>query len=194
MERNRLNTAHFIHPTSIVDEKSKIGSGVKIWHFSHIMKDVIIGNNTIIGQNSFIASNVKIGNNCKIQNNVSLYDGVVCQDDVFIGPSAVFTNVINPRSFIERKDEFKSTIIHKGSSIGANSTIICGNNIGQYALVGAGSVVNRDILDFEVVVGNPCRNIGWISIEGEKIVFDSNGFAISNGKKYCLKNNKCFLI
>jgi len=194
MERNRLNTSHFIHPTSIVDDKSKIGSGVKIWHFSHIMKDVIIGNNTIIGQNSFIASNVKIGNNCKIQNNVSLYDGVVCQDDVFIGPSAVFTNVINPRSFIERKDEFKSTIIHKGSSIGANSTIICGNNIGQYALVGAGSVVNRDILDFEVVVGNPCRNIGWISIEGEKIVFDSNGFAVSNGKKYCLKNNKCFLI
>ena len=194
MERNRLNTSHFIHPTAIVDDKSKIGSGVKIWHFSHIMKDVIIGNNTIIGQNSFIASNVKIGNNCKIQNNVSLYDGVVCQDDVFIGPSAVFTNVINPRSFIERKDEFKSTIIHKGSSIGANSTIICGNNIGQYALVGAGSVVNRDILDFEVVVGNPCRNIGWISIEGEKIVFDSNGFAVSNGKKYCLKNNKCFLI
>ena len=194
MERNRLNTSNFIHPTSIVDDKSRIGSGVKIWHFSHIMKDVIIGNNTIIGQNSFIASNVKIGNNCKIQNNVSLYDGVVCQDDVFIGPSAVFTNVINPRSFIERKDEFKSTIIHKGSSIGANSTIICGNNIGQYALVGAGSVVNRDILDFEVVVGNPCRNIGWISIEGEKIVFDSSGFAISNGKKYCLKNNKCFLI
>lgn len=194
MERDRLKNPHFIHPTSIVDDKSKIGSGVKIWHFSHIMKDVIIGNNSIIGQNSFIASNVKIGNNCKIQNNVSLYDGVVCQDDVFIGPSAVFTNVINPRSFIERKDEFKSTIIHKGSSIGANSTIICGNNIGQYALVGAGSVVNRDILDFEVVVGNPCRNIGWISIEGEKIVFDSNGFAISNGKKYCLKNNKCFLI
>ena len=194
MERNRLNTSHFIHPTSLVDDKSTIGSGVKIWHFSHIMKDVIIGNDSIIGQNSFIASNVKIGKNCKIQNNVSLYDGVICQDDVFIGPSAVFTNVINPRSFIERKDEFKSTVIHKGSSIGANSTIICGNNIGQYALVGAGSVVNRDILDFEVVVGNPCRNIGWISIEGEKIVFDSDGFAISNGKKYCLKNNKCFLI
>ena len=193
MERNRLNTSHFIHPTSLVDDKSTIGSGVKIWHFSHIMKDVIIGNDSIIGQNSFIASNVKIGKNCKIQNNVSLYDGVICQDDVFIGPSAVFTNVINPRSFIERKDEFKSTVIHKGSSIGANSTIICGNNIGQYALVGAGSVVNRDILDFEVVVGNPCRNIGWISIEGEKIVFDSDGFAISNGKKYCLKNNKCVL-
>ena len=194
MERDRLNNPHFIHPTSIVDDKSTIGSGVKIWHFSHIMKDVIIGNNSIIGQNSFIASNVKIGSNCKIQNNVSLYDGVICQDDVFIGPSAVFTNVINPRSFIERKDEFKSTVIHKGSSIGANSTIICGNNIGQYALVGAGSVVNRDILDFEVVVGNPCRNIGWISIEGEKIVFDSDGFAESNGKKYCLKNNKCVLI
>mgnify|MGYP003760253619 FL=1 len=186
--------SYFAHPTAVIDEDCNIGVGTKIWHFSHIMKDVIIGNNTIIGQNSFIASNVEIGNNCKIQNNVSLYDGVVCQDDVFIGPSAVFTNVINPRSFIERKDEFKSTIIHKGSSIGANSTIICGNNIGQYALVGAGSVVNRDILDFEVVVGNPCRNIGWISIEGEKIVFDSNGFAISNGKKYCLKNNKCFLI
>jgi UDP-2-acetamido-3-amino-2,3-dideoxy-glucuronate N-acetyltransferase len=194
MERDRLKPPYFIHPTSLVDDKSTIGSGVKIWHFSHIMKDVIIGNDSIIGQNSFIAPNVKIGNNCKIQNNVSLYDGVICQDDVFIGPSAVFTNVINPRSFIERKNEFKNTTIHKGSSIGANSTIICGNNIGKYSLVGAGSVVNRDILDFEVVVGNPCRNIGWISIEGEKLVFDNYGLALSNGKKYCLKNNKCFLI
>ena len=184
----------FIHASSFVDKSAKIMEGVKIWHFCNIMPDSTIGRNCVLGQNVFVGKNVLIGGNCKIQNNVSLYDGVVCQDDVFIGPSAVFTNVINPRSFIERKDEFKSTVIHKGSSIGANSTIICGNNIGQYALVGAGSVVNRDILDFEVVVGNPCRNIGWISIEGERIVFDSDGFAESNGKKYYLKNNKCILI
>lgn len=185
---------YYIHPTAIVDESTVIKDDAKIWHFSHIMKDVYIGERSILGQNTFIAPNVSIGKNCKIQNNVSLYDGIICEDDVFIGPSAVFTNVINPRSFIERKDEFKKTLLKKGCSIGANSTIICGNTIGRYSLIGAGTVVNRDINDFELVVGNPCRNIGWISIEGEKLDFNDDNIAISNNRKYILNNNKVTLL
>lgn len=180
----------FIHESSFISDSSVVGKSVKIWHFCHIMQDTFIGESTIIGQNVFIGKNVKIGKRCKIQNNVSLFDGIICADDVFIGPSAVFTNVINPRSFIERKDEFKKTNLLRGSSIGANATIICGNRIGQYALVGAGSVVNRDVKDFEIVVGNPIRNIGWISIEGEKLDFTNNNEVILNGTKYILNNNE----
>ena len=176
----------YIHETAVIDQPCSIGKNSKIWHFCHIMKNSSIGLNTVLGQNVFIAENVKIGNNCKIQNNVSLYNGIQCEDDVFIGPSAVFTNVINPRSFIERKEEFKKTILRKGCSIGANATIICGNKIGRFSLVGAGSVVNRDVLEFEVVVGNPIRNIGWISKEGEKLIFDKKNKAIFKGITYHL--------
>ena len=185
---------YFIHSSSIVESNVKIGNKSKIWHFSHIMDNVIIGTNTIIGQNCFIGKNVKVGDDCKIQNNISLYDGVTIKNRVFVGPSAVFTNVINPRSFIERKEEFKSTIVNEGSSIGANSTIICGNSIGKYSLVGAGSVVNRSVKDFEVVVGNPIRSIGWISIEGEKLDFSKENKILVNGHHYLLDNDRVFII
>ena len=179
----------FIHKSSFLDSSSKVGAGTKIWHFCNVLSNVIIGENCILGHNVFIGRNVFIGNNVKIQNNVSIYDGINCQDDVFIGPSVVFTNVINPRSFIERKDEFKKTELSVGCSIGANATIICGNNIGQYSLIGAGSVVNRDVKNFEVVVGNPIRHIGWIDVEGLKLDFKSSNEIISNGRKYILENN-----
>lgn len=179
----------FIHKSSFVDKSAEIMDGVKIWHFCNIMPNSSVGKNCVIGQNVFVGQNVIIGDNCKIQNNVSLYDGVECEDKVFIGPSVVFTNVINPRSFIERKDEFKKTIIQEGSSIGANATIICGNNIGKYSLVGAGSVVNKKVNDFELVVGNPIRRIGWVDINGLKLDFSNQNIVISNGIKYQLENN-----
>ena len=183
----------FIHKSSIIGANVKIGKNSKIWHFSHIMDNAKIGTNTIIGQNCFIGRNVQIGNDCKIQNNISLYDGVTIKNRVFVGPSAVFTNVINPRSFIERKDEFKSTIVNEGSSIGANATIICGNSIGKFSLVGAGSVVNRPVKDFEVVVGNPIRSIGWISIEGVKLDFTKENKVLINGYCYSLENGKVYI-
>ncbi len=151
------NKDYFVHESSYVDEPSVIGKGTKIWHFSHIMKDCVIGENCNIGQNVVISPDVKIGNNVKIQNNVSVYTGVICEDDVFLGPSCVFTNVINPRSFISRKDEYRQTILKKGASIGANATIVCGHNIGRYAFVAAGSVVTKDVPDYALVMGNPAR-------------------------------------
>lgn len=181
---------YFIHNSSIVGDDVKIGENSKIWHFSHIMDNVVIGNNTIIGQNCFVGKNVKIGDYCKIQNNISLYDGVILENKVFLGPSAVFTNVINPRSFIERKEQFKPTIIREGSSIGANATIICGNSIGKYSLVGAGSVVNRDVKNFELVVGNPIRTIGWVSIEGERLDFSFKKEIVLNGNRYTFLDNE----
>ena len=184
----------FIHESSFIDKNVKIGNNSKIWHFTHIMENVKIGKNTIIGQNCFIGREVRIGDYCKIQNNISLFEGVVIKDKVFVGPSAVFTNVINPRSFIERKDEFKSTIINEGSSIGANATIICGNSIGKYSLIGAGSVVNRSVKDFEIVVGNPIRSIGWISIEGEKLDFTKKNKILVNGHHYLLDNDRVLII
>jgi UDP-2-acetamido-3-amino-2,3-dideoxy-glucuronate N-acetyltransferase len=159
------------HPTAVIDEGSKIGNGTKIWHFSHLMRGSVIGENCTIGQNVFVAENVVIGNNVKVQNNVSLYDGVTCEDDVFLGPSCVFTNVINPRAFISRKHEYKPTLVKRGASIGANATIVCGNTIGEYALVGAGAVVTRDVPPYSLVVGNPARQIGTVDKEGEIVRF-----------------------
>jgi UDP-2-acetamido-3-amino-2,3-dideoxy-glucuronate N-acetyltransferase len=182
---------YFAHPTAVIDEGSFIGSETKIWHFSHIMPESQIGNNCTIGQNVMIAPKVILGNNVKVQNNVSIYTGVTCEDDVFIGPSVVFTNVKNPRSSIDRKKEFKKTIIKKGVTIGANATIICGVEIAEYAMVGAGAVVTKDILPFALVIGNPSKQIGWVSIYGHTLKFDKNSFAIcpESGTKYLLKNN-----
>lgn len=182
---------YFIHESSILDVPTQIGKDTKIWHFSHIMKNVKIGEKCVIGQNVFIASDVEIGNGVKVQNNVSLYKGVYCEDDVFIGPSVVFTNVINPRSFIERKEEFKPTSIKKGATIGANSTIICGVTIGKYAMIGAGSVVTKNIPDFALFVGNPAKQIAWISKNGTKLAFDNDGIAICEETKqrYILESN-----
>lgn len=180
---------YFVHGSSIVDEGAVIGDNTKIWHYSHIMSKAIIGSNCIVGQNVFIADNVIIGNNVKIQNNVSLYDGVVIEDDVFIGPSAVFTNVINPRSTVERKAEFKKTIVKKGSSIGANATIVCGNTIGSFSMIGAGAVVINDVLDYEVIVGNPAKSVGWISEYGCKLDFVNNkAICTKTGINYILDN------
>ncbi|WP_163192834.1 acyltransferase [Clostridium thermarum] len=165
---------YFVHESSYVDEPCKIGKGTKIWHFSHIMKDCSIGENCNIGQNVVISPGVIIGNGVKIQNNVSVYTGVICEDGVFLGPSCVFTNVINPRSFIERKSEYRPTIIGKGASIGANATIVCGHNIGKYALIGAGTVVTKDVPDYALVVGNPGRVTGYVCECGEKLEFYGN--------------------
>jgi len=157
------------HPTAVIDEEAIIGKGTKIWHFSHIMSGAIIGEDCIIGQNVFIAPQTILGNNVKVQNNVSVYTGVVCENDVFLGPSCVFTNVINPRSFISRKEEFRTTLVKKGATIGANATIICGVTIGEYALIGAGAVVTKDVPDYALVVGNPGRQTGWVDKEGNTI-------------------------
>jgi UDP-2-acetamido-3-amino-2,3-dideoxy-glucuronate N-acetyltransferase len=162
------------HPTAIIDEGATIGEGTKIWHFSHIMEGAVIGKDCNIGQNVVISPQVVLGNNVKVQNNVSVYTGVICEDDVFLGPSCVFTNVINPRSFISRKEEFKKTTVKKGATIGANATIICGVTIGEYAMIGAGSVVTKDVPDYALIVGNPGKQIGWVDKEGnttgEKII------------------------
>lgn len=183
----------YIHESSYVDEGAQIGKGTKIWHFSHLMPKCILGENCNIGQNCFIADRVKLGNNVKVQNNVSLYEGLECADDVFIGPSVVFTNVLNPRSAVNRKNEYKETKIGRGASIGANATIVCGNNIGAYAFIGAGAVVTKDIPDYALVVGNPARRIGWMSAHGHKLAFDVAGTAVcpGSGERYQLiENNK----
>lgn len=195
MERNWLVMSNFfVHKTSFIDKSASIKKGAKIWHFCNIMSNSSIGKNCILGQNVFVGQNVIIGDNTKIQNNVSLYDGLICEEEVFIGPSVVFTNVINPRSFIERKNEFKKTFLLKGCSIGANATIICGNKIGKYSLIGAGSVVNRAVKDFELVVGNPIRHIGWVDIEGNRLRFDNEDKISVKGKTYELNNNKVTLL
>lgn len=182
---------YFIHKSSVVDKNVTIGDNTKIWHFSHILKNTIIGEDCVIGQNCMIGPNVNIGSNVKIQNNVSIYDGLNIKDDVFIGPSVVFTNVMNPRSFINRKQEFKETLLNKGCTIGANATIICGVNIGEYSFVGAGAVINKNILPFEIIVGNPGKRIGWMSKTGNRLDFkDSNYFVDSDGLKYELLQDK----
>jgi len=183
---------YFAHPTAVIDEGCKIGKGTKIWHFSHIMPDCIIGENCNIGQNVVVSPKVILGNNVKVQNNVSIYTGVICEDDVFLGPSMVFTNVINPRSAVPRRDKYMTTIVRKGATIGANATIVCGHTIGRYAFVGAGAVVTKDVPDYALVVGNPARQIGWVSEYGHRLNFDENGIAIcpESGQKYLLKDGK----
>ena len=179
------------HISAVIDEGAVIGDATTIWHFSHIMPKSVIGENCNIGQNVFIDNNVVIGNGVKIQNNVSVYNGVVCEDDVFIGPSVVFTNVINPRSAIQRKHEFKKTIVRKGASIGANATIVCGNEIGQYAMIGAGAVVTKNVKPYALVVGNPAKQIGWVSEHGHRLVFEERGNAVceESGQEYYLEND-----
>jgi UDP-2-acetamido-3-amino-2,3-dideoxy-glucuronate N-acetyltransferase len=183
---------YFAHETAVIDEGCKIGKGTKIWHFSHIMPNCIIGERCNIGQNVVVSPDVVLGNNVKVQNNVSIYTGVNCEDDVFLGPSMVFTNVINPRSAIIRKDEYKKTLVKKGASIGANATIVCGNDIGKYAMIGAGAVITKDVPDFALLVGNPARQLGWVSIYGHRLQFDdSNGATCpESGQRYELKNNQ----
>mgnify|MGYP003293196610 CR=1 FL=1 len=187
-----MENNYFAHPTAIVDPDCQIGEGTKIWHFTHVSSKCVMGANCNIGQNVYVAPDVVLGSNVKVQNNVSLYTGVVCEDDVFLGPSMVFTNVLNPRSAISRKNQFQKTIVKKGASIGANATIVCGHNIGRYALVGAGAVITKDIPDFALVVGNPARQIGWVSECGHKLTFDDNGMAAcpESGRKYRLVDDK----
>jgi UDP-2-acetamido-3-amino-2,3-dideoxy-glucuronate N-acetyltransferase len=184
-----------IHPSTIVDEGAILGEGTRIWHFCHIMPGAVIGMNCIIGQNVFIGNGVMIGNGVKIQNNVSIYNGVLIEDDVFIGPSVVFTNVINPRSFIERKKEFIETIIGQGASLGANATIICGIKVGEFGMIGAGSVVTKDISPFSLVYGNPARHKGWVSKEGYPLAFNEIGEAIAakSNERYILKSGEVSL-
>lgn len=165
---------YYVHESSYVDDEVQIGPGTKIWHFCHIMQNSKIGANCNIGQNVVVSPNVILGNGVKVQNNISIYSGVICEDDVFLGPSMVFTNVINPRAFIERKNEFKQTMVKKGASIGANATVVCGCTIGKYALVGAGSVVSKDIPDYALIYGNPARIHGWVCQCGEKLLFRAN--------------------
>lgn len=180
----------FAHETAIIDANCTIGKDTKIWHFSHIMSNSFIGENCNIGQNVVISPKVVLGKNVKVQNNVSIYTGVICKDNVFLGPSMVFTNVINPRSAIKRQDQYLETIVEKGASIGANATIVCGNTIGKYAFVGAGAVVTKEILPYALVVGNPSKQIGWVSEYGHRLNFNKDGFAICKESKqeYQLKN------
>jgi UDP-2-acetamido-3-amino-2,3-dideoxy-glucuronate N-acetyltransferase len=181
----------YVHESSFIDEGVEIGVDTKIWHFCHVMSHSKIGERCNIGQNVFVASGVEIGNNVKIQNNVSLYTGVICEDDVFLGPSMVLTNVINPRSAVNRKGEYSKTIIKKGASIGANATIVCGNTIGEYSFIGAGAVVTKNVEPYALMVGNPARQSGWISEYGHRLIFDDFGIAIcpESGEKYRLKHN-----
>jgi UDP-2-acetamido-3-amino-2,3-dideoxy-glucuronate N-acetyltransferase len=184
------NKDYFAHESSYIDEGCTIGKDTKVWHFSHIMSGCTIGERCNIGQNVVISPGVVLGNNVKVQNNVSIYTGVICEDDVFLGPSMVFTNVINPRSAVVRKDQYMKTIVGKGASIGANATIVCGHNIGKYAFVGAGAVVTNNVLDYALVIGNPAKQSGWMSEYGHKIKFDNKGFAIcpESKEEYTLKD------
>lgn len=169
---------YFAHETAVIDDGCTIGEGTKIWHFSHIMPNCVLGEKCNIGQNVVISPEVVLGNNVKVQNNVSIYTGVICEDDVFLGPSMVFTNVMNPRSAVNRRDQYSRTVVKKGASIGANATIVCGNDIGEYAFIGAGSVVTKEVLPYALVVGNPARQIGWMSEYGHRLNFDASGMAV----------------
>ncbi|MCX6351559.1 MAG: acyltransferase [Bacteroidetes bacterium] len=181
----------YSHSTAIIDEGCTVGEGSKVWHFSHVMGMAILGKNCNLGQNVFVANGVILGNNVKVQNNVSIYEGVVCEDDVFLGPSMVFTNVMNPRSHVERKSEYKKTLVKKGATIGANATIVCGITIGRFAFIGAGAVVTKDVPDYALIMGNPAKQKGWFSAHGMKLEFDENGIAKcpSTQQEYILENN-----
>lgn len=191
-----MSQTYFAHETVYIDKSVKIGENTKIWHFSHVLRDVSIGRNCSFGQNCVVGPRVTIGNGVKVQNNVSIYEGVICEDDVFLGPSMVFTNVTNPRSFIVRKDEFKPTVLKQGCSIGANATIVCGITIGEYALIGAGSTVTKDVKPFALVYGVPAKQYGWVSKAGNKLKFDENNVAIDvhDESRYCLENDSVRLI
>ena len=182
--------SYFIHETAVVDNGARIGNGTKVWHFSHLMPNCTIGENCSLGQNVYVASHVSLGNNVKVQNNVSIYEGVVCEDDVFLGPSMVFTNVINPRSAVIRKNEFKKTLVKKGATIGANATILCGIEIGEFAFIGAGAVVTKNVNAYALVTGNPATQTGWMSEAGHKLDFNSTGIAIciESNQQYKLEN------
>jgi UDP-2-acetamido-3-amino-2,3-dideoxy-glucuronate N-acetyltransferase len=182
----------FAHESAYIDEGCKIGDDTKIWHFSHVMADCVIGKGCNIGQNVVISPNVVLGNNVKVQNNVSIYTGVICEDDVFLGPSMVFTNVMNPRSAVNRRNQYLETLVKRGASIGANATIVCGNPIGEYAFIGAGSVVTKEVLDYALIVGNPAKQIGWMSSFGHRLAFDEKNEATcpESNERYKLENNK----
>jgi UDP-2-acetamido-3-amino-2,3-dideoxy-glucuronate N-acetyltransferase len=184
------------HETAVIDDGCSIGKGTKIWHFSHIMKDSEIGENCNIGQNVVISPGVRLGRNVKVQNNVSIYTGVICEDDVFLGPSMVFTNVINPRSAIIRKDQYSTTLVERGASIGANATIICGNRIGAWSFIGAGAVVTKDVKPYSLVIGNPARQNGWMSEYGHKLIFDDSGTATcpESSERYRLEDGSVYKI
>ena len=180
------------HETAVIDEGCSIGKGTRIWHFSHIMPDSVIGENCNLGQNVVVSPGVILGNNVKVQNNVSIYTGVICEDDVFLGPSMVFTNIVNPRSAVVRKDKYVQTVVRKGASIGANATIICGNNIGNYAFIGAGAVITKEVMAYALMAGNPARQLGWMSEYGHRLHFNDNGIAFcqESGEKYKLENGQ----
>ncbi|MDD4148569.1 MAG: acyltransferase [Bacteroidales bacterium] len=186
-----MDLAYYAHETAIIDENCEIGAGTKIWHFSHIMSNCILGRNCNIGQNVVISPEVILGNNVKVQNNVSIYTGVICEDDVFLGPSMVFTNVTNPRSAVNRRGEYTKTIVKHGATIGANATIVCGHNIGRFAFIGAGAVVTKEVPDYALVVGNPAIQKGWMSEYGHRLEFDDDGIAIcpESKEKYQFKKN-----
>ena len=185
------DTGFFVHESAYVDEGCKIGKGTKVWHFSHLMNGCKLGENCNIGQNVVVSPKVVLGNNVRVQNNVSIYEGVICEDDVFLGPSMVLTNVINPRSAVTRKHEYKTTLIKKGASIGANATIVCGNTIGSFAFIGAGAVITKNVPDYALIIGNPGRQSGWMSEYGHKLKFDNNNLADCEESKqqYSLENN-----
>jgi UDP-2-acetamido-3-amino-2,3-dideoxy-glucuronate N-acetyltransferase len=183
-------TSYYAHPTAVIDPGCEIGSGTKIWHFSHIMSNCRIGENCNLGQNVVVSPDVVLGRNVKVQNNVSIYTGVICEDDVFLGPSMVFTNVVNPRSAINRRGQYVKTVVKQGATIGANATVVCGHDIGRYAFIGAGAVVTKNVQDYELVIGNPSRHAGWMSEYGHKLSFDSNGIAVcpESREQYKLEN------
>jgi len=187
-----MDTKYFSHETAVIDAGCTIGTGTKIWHFSHIMPNCVIGNNCNIGQNVVVSPEVILGNNVKVQNNVSIYTGVICEDDVFLGPSMVFTNVMNPRSAVNRRGEYLKTNVRTGASIGANATIVCGNDIGKFAFIGAGAVVITEVKPYALVVGNPSKQIGWMSEYGHRLLFDENGKATcpESKEEYQLTNNE----
>ena len=186
------NNLYFVHESAYVDDNCEIGEGTKIWHFSHIMSNSTIGKECNIGQNVVISPDVILGNNVKVQNNVSVYTGVICEDDVFLGPSVVFTNVVNPRSAVNRRGQYSKTVVKQGASIGANATIVCGNNIGKFAFIGAGAVVTKEVPAYALVVGNPGRQIGWMSEFGHRLVFNENGLAVcpESENTYRLEKNQ----
>jgi len=192
----KTENKYFAHETAVIDDNCNIGAGTKIWHFSHIMSNCKLGKNCNIGQNVVVSPDVVLGENVKVQNNVSIYTGVICEDDVFLGPSMVFTNVINPRSGVNRRGQYEETIVKKGASIGANATIVCGHNIGEYAFIGAGAVITKEVAPYALVVGNPAKQIGWMSEYGHRLEFDAAGMAVcpESKQKYKLENNKVIKI